>query len=300
MANPLTSSRFEKQHSSRMFLANILLAFISGLYILIQAKSVPTALTANIAHCKGVRVNTRRAVSKAEEFRRMVAQIAYKTWTKLPYQHQIWLSVDDLIEDGMFRAYQVAVGTWYDKSKASLCTSIYHAVRNHLHNEYIVRYGNEMRFASLEGAGIMDKRKRTRRGYTPAGMVSIDELKSMDDDRVVELPQLSTSEETIYSNVLTDCFVVPVLGKIYKEASSKLQDQMIIWLFQNKEKVHLKGTKFRRAAKEFRLLAEEHDLTYFDCEHLIRSPRCMNSLSHEILCVPYDLERPAPAMDREL
>ncbi len=242
-------------------------------------------------------MNTR--LGKAEAFRRMVAQIAYKTWMKIPRQHQTWIAVDDLIEDGMFKAYQIATGKWRDESRSSLSTSIYNAVRNHLHNEYIVKYGSEMRFASLEAAGIIDsnmKYKRKKKGNTPVGLFYIDDIR----DIPIELPQLSTSEETIYNNVLTHCFVVPVLGKIYQEASSKLREEMVHWFLQQREKIQTASPKFRRAVTEFRSLSEEYNLTYYDCQHLIHSPRCMNLLSHELLHVPYDLNHPAPAMDKEL
>lgn len=240
-------------------------------------------------------MQSKTAMRRVEGFRRMIAQLAYRMWCVLPHQHQIWIGVDDLIEDGMFRAFQITRSAWRDESRSSLCTTIYHAVHNHLYNEYVVRYGNEMRFASLESAGIIEKK---RKGNTPADIVSIDALQS--EEQVIELPQLSTSEATIYDNVLTDCFVVPVLGKIYQEASSRLQNEMIVWFLQNREKIHLKSPKFRRAAKEFRMLSKEFNLTYWDCEHLMHSPFCMNRLSHELLSVPYDINHPAPAMDKEL
>lgn len=245
-------------------------------------------------------MNARKAVNTVQGFRRMVAKIAFDTWKIIPRQHQIWISVDDLVEDGMFQAYQMMTGTWYDSSKSALSTAIFHTVRRHLFNEYIVRYGNEKRFATLESAGIIDydaKHKKEKRGNTPVGLVSLD----IPPTREEFLPlQLSTSEETIYNNVLTDCFVVPVLGRIYHEASSKLQHEMVVWFLQQPEKLHLKSPKFRRAAKEFRMLSKEFDLTYFDCAHLVHSPKCMNLLSHELLSVPYDLDNPTPLFNKEL
>lgn len=232
-----------------------------------------------------------RVFGKVQSFRRMIAQLAWRTWKTMPRQHQIWIDIDDLIEDGMFEAYRIVKSNWQDPSKGALSTVIYHVVKNHLHNEYIVRYGNEMRFATLESAGIV---KKKRKGLTPANLVSIDA------DKIGEPPQLSTSEETIYSNVLTDCFVIPVIGKIYQEASTRLQEEIVTWFLCNKEKIHTKGRRFRIAAKEFRGLAEEYDLTYFDCQHLFTSSKCMDLLSRELLWIPHSLDNPAPAADRQL
>jgi hypothetical protein len=203
----------------------------------------------------------------------------------------------------MFKAYEISIGKWFNTEKGALSTVIYHAVHNLFISEYIVKYGNEMRFASLESAGIIDydaKRRKKQRGNTPADMVSLDGLQPTGDDRVIQLPQLSTSEDTIYQNVLSDCFVIPVLGKIYKEASSKLQREMITWFLQQPEKLHLKSPKFRRAAKEFRMLTKEFDLTYTDCEHMIHSPKCMNRLSHEFRGLPHDFDNPTPLFNKEL
>src|ERR1700722_6850268 len=280
------------------FAANLVLAIAVRMRIIVASQSVLSTFVLLSSNMKEPRVMSRKAMNKVLEFRRMIAQLSFQTWKMLPHQHQIWIGIDDLIEDGMFKAYQLVQSNWHDTTKSALSTSIYHAVRNHLYNEYTLRYSNEMRFNTLEGAGIVDKRKRKSRGFTSAGVVPLDAVTPEGD--VYQPPELSTSEETIYNNVLTDCFVVPVLGKIYKEASSKLQDEMIVWFLQNKDKTHLQSPKFRRAAKEFRMLAKELDLTYTDCEHLIRAPLCMNKLSHELLSVPFDMEHPTPSFDKEL
>jgi hypothetical protein len=277
------------------------LAIKVGASIMFEAKSV---LVTNWLRMYLNREASRVKIAKVVQFRRMIAQIAWRTWRLMPKQHQIWISVDDLIEDGMFKAYQVASGKWFTESKSSLSTAIYHAVHNHLINEYIAKMASEQRFASLESAGIIDydaKHRKKQRGNTPTDMVSLDALQPiMGDDRVMLPPQLSTSEDTIYQNVLSDCFVVPVLGNIYKEASSKLQNQMVIWFLQQPEKLHLNSPKFQRAAKEFRMLSKDFDLTYYDCAHLIRSPKCMNHLSHMLTGLPYDLDNPTPIFNKEL
>jgi hypothetical protein len=281
---------------------NFLLAFNIVPCIILEAKSVPIAYMASKSTYKEV---SRVKIVKVVQFRRMIAQIAWRTWRLMPRQHQIWISVDDLIEDGMWKAYQIAAGKWFTESKSSLCTSIYHAVHNHLINEYIVKMANEKRFASLESAGIIgyaEKRRKKQRGNTPADLVSIDAMVShvLGEDRQPLPLQLSTSEDTIYQNVLSDCFVIPVLGKIYQEASSKLQHQMVVWFLQQPEKIHFESPKFRRAAKEFRMLSRECNLTYYDCKHLIRSPKCLNQLSINLVGVPYDLDHPTPLYNKEL
>lgn len=242
-------------------------------------------------------------VERLKGFRNMIARLAWQTWRQLPRQHQIWISTDDLIEDGMFKAYQVITSKWYDPNKSALSTTIYHVVQNHLFNEYIQRYGNEMRFASLESAGIIDynqKRKNKQRGLTPAGVYSLDGLTATTEEKkyVIDSPHLSTSETTIYDNVLTDCFVVPTLVKIYNGSSHRLKEEMVAWFLQNRDKVHMDGKKFRRAVKEFRSLSGEYDLTYYDCLHLLRSAQCMNRLSIQILSVPYNLDFPTPAYEK--
>lgn len=289
---------------------NLMLALPVDTHIIVLGQSVLNAL-AILMPTKGHKLGasmSKGALSKAMQFRRMVAQIAIGMWKMLPRQHQIWISVDDLVEDGMFRAYQIASGKWHDESKAKLSTAIYHAVHNHLLNEYIVKYTNEQRYATLESAGIVDydmKHKRRleskKKRNTPTSVVYIDEpVITGEGERVMELPQLSTSEDTIYRNVLSDCFVIPVLGKIYNEASSKLQDEMVVWFIQNKDKVHLKSSKFKRRAREFRMLSREYNLTYDDCLHIFQSPQCMNRLSHQLLGLPFNLDHPTPIFDKEL
>lgn len=239
----------------------------------------------------------------------LVCQLAWKAWRTLPRQHQIWIGVDDLVEDGMFKAYQVINSKWYDPNKAALTTVVYHAVHNHYMNEYIKKYGNESRFASLESAGIVDydakhkQRKEGKKGLTPAGVVSLDALATTDErGLILTPPQLSTSEDVIYNNVLTDCFVVPTLVKIYKEASNRLQEEMVEWFLPQEDKYFQEDTRksrsdnkrFRHAAKEFRMLSEDFNLTYYDCLHLIRSARCTDTLSRELFHIPYMLDYPAP------
>jgi hypothetical protein len=282
------------------FMKNILLANPVRICIIVEAKSVPITFWPSKSPNLEV---SRVKIAKVVQFRRMIAQIAWGTWRMLPKQHQVWISVDDLIEDGMYKAYEIAAGKWYTKSKASLCTAIHHAVHNHLHNEYIKKYGCEKRFASLESAGIItyaEKRRKKQRGNTPADVISLDAMVAPEGQEAILPPQLSTSEDTIYNNLLTDCFVIPVLGKIYQGASSKLQHEMIVWFLQQPEKLHPKAPKFRRAAKEFRMLSSEANLTYYDCLHLIRSPVCMNQLSINLLGIPYDIEHPTPIFNKEL
>jgi hypothetical protein len=292
-----------KPASIAYFVTNFLLAFNIGPCIILKAKSVPIAYMASKSTYKEV---SRVKIARVSQFRRMVAMLAWRTWRIMPKQHQIWISVDDLIEDGMYKAYEIAAGKWFTETKSSLCNAIYHAVHNHLINEYIVKYGNEKRFASQEAAGFLDydqKRNKKQRGNTPTEVISLDALQPIlgaMSDRVIMPPQLSVSEDTIYQNVLSDCFVIPILSRIYQEATSGLQDQMIVWFLQQPEKLHLKAPKFRRAAKEFRMLSREYDLTYYDCEHLIHSTVCMNKLSHELLAVPYDLDNPTPIYNKEL
>lgn len=233
-------------------------------------------------------------VEKVNSYRRMIAGLAWRAWVTLPRQHQIWIGLDDMIEDGMFKAYQVISSKWYDPNKSSISTTIYHSVQNYFQNEYIKQYGNEKRFASLESAGIVDydtkhrRKKQKQHGLTPAGLISLDalvELPKVQQEIILEAPQMSTSEESIYNAVLTDCFVVPVLVKIYTEASHRLKEEMFHWFLQNKGKIHIDGKKFRRAAREFRSLSNDFDLNYYDCLHLVQSPSCMWELTREIRAI---------------
>lgn len=246
-------------------------------------------------------------IKECNKFRRMIAQLAWNAWVTLPRQHQIWIGVDDMIEDGMFKAYQIITSKWYDPHKSSVSTAIYHAVHNHLNNEYIKRYCNESRFASLESIGVIDFDEKHRRkklgvvkGLTPAGMVSIDALADFpksQQEAILESPKMSTSESTIYDSALTNCFVVPALTKIYKEASIRLRHEMVCWFIHTKLG-HEDGRRFRRAAREFREFAETLNLTYYDCLHLVRSQSCMDTLSRELLGVPFLLDYPSPGAER--
>ena len=78
------------------------------------------------------------------------------------------------------------------------------------------------------------------------------------------------------------------MHEIYLNASQELKVSMVDWFWYKKDKVHLKSKPFQIAAKEFRVLAQQQQLTHIDCLHLVRSPSCLDKLSRTIFEIPYD------------
>lgn len=241
---------------------------------------------------QGARMKARKEVP-IENYRRLVAQQAWKAWRCLPFSTRTWIGIDDMIEDGMWSVHWfLNKSKCYDPSRSHKYTTILtHILHNMYIRKYIEKYGSQKSgWSRVDGKlvpiyvdsleAMRDRMKEGRAGI---------------DDVVGQIPSLSVTEESIVQSMLTECFVVPALSRVYKQASISLQEEIVNW-FWFKSKVHTKGKPFRRLSGEFRELCKEEMVRYDDCMHLIRSPKCLDSLSRELLWIPYDINNPTPDM----
>jgi hypothetical protein len=240
-----------------------------------------------------------RARIKIESYRKLVAMQAWKAWRRLPMQTRIWIDIEDMIEDGMRESWKLT--KTFNPSWASFTTALFHRLHHFYINEYLEYHSAQQRgWARIDGK------------LAPIPHVSIQAMeysmnrKAQISDKgraevIGMIPALVVSSDSIVENAITECFVVPALEKIYKEASPRLQDAFVEWfLTTDKSRIHKKGKPFKKSAKEFRELCKEVNVTCNDCVHLVRSPSCLDTLSRDLFGVPRDLNFPTPRVERML
>jgi hypothetical protein len=246
----------------------------------------------------------KRVTVSVEQYRKLVAMQAWEAWRKLPMQTRIWIDVDDMIEDGMKEAWKLT--KTFNPSWASFGTAVYHRIHRYFINEYL-------EFHSAYKRGWMPATKnhkaysKTRHGnkvtfefQSMEALMKTSENESFESSGI--FPALVTSPDSIFENVVTECFVIPTLEKVYKEATPRLQEMIYVWFLSTnvKERNCTKGKPFKKAAKEFRELCKHEQLSCNDCLHLVRSPSCLDKLSRDLFHIPYSLEAPCPAAERVL
>lgn len=230
------------------------------------------------------------ALTERERYRKIVAKQAWMAWRALPFNVRTWIGVEDMIEHGMWTAFKFFWRGRYDASRSdAVITSLYH----YLHNMYIRDY------VSVYGAWKRGWEMRNGK-YVSLTMVSLQGMQARLDktlDEVVgDIPSLVTTEDSIIQNMETNCFVIPALVKVYKQATPKLQSEIVTWFLAQDSKIHTKSKPFQRLAGEFRELCMKEHVKCDDCIHLVTSPVCLDSLSRELCGIPYDLNFPTPGV----
>lgn len=234
-----------------------------------------------------------------EKYRRLVAQSAWKAWRCLPQHIRVWISIEDMIEDGMFWACRWSI-KHYDKNRGlSFTTGLTHGLHNFYIRMYISWYGAQQRGWEpriIEVEKIVKGKVKIvkERKLFPMPVYSLDameaglrEKNNSSYDIAGEIPALVTGTDAIMQNAFTECFVVPSLISVYEQASDNLKGEFINWFWQ-KSKTHKHGNRFDKLAGEFRELCATQHIYYDDCIHLVRSPECLNSLSMKLFWLPYD------------
>lgn len=231
-----------------------------------------------------------------ESYRKLVAMQAWKAWRRLPIQTRMWIAVEDMIEDGMRESWKLT--KTFNPDWASFTTALYHRLHRFFINEYLEHHSAQQRgwaringkLAPIPHASLQAMEFRMSK-YKDSSL----------DDVVGQIPALIVTPDSIFDNAVTECFVVPTLGKIYHDASPKLQAAIVEWfLTTDKSRIHKKGKPFKKAAKEFRDLCEHRSVTCDDCVHLVRSPSCLDTLSRNLFNIPRDLDNPTPIVERML
>jgi len=217
---------------------------------------------------------------QAENFRRLVAREAWSMWRTLSGHTRVWLGVDDLIEEGMRWVAMVGIPQWR-MWRGSVGTFICTGVRNLFRDmrSYLRRTGrDDYRELSLDGL-LADSRQDAR-------------------DHMAKEINWALRDTMASQKVTQDCMVVPVVLEVYRRASAPLRREMTNWFLntQDQGRLHLETRTFRLARDEFRGLAQRGGLGMEDCEHVLKSPSCLDQLSREWRWVPFNLECPTPAL----
>lgn len=204
-------------------------------------------------------------VSVAEGYRKMVAQAAWKTWRKLPPHTRIWLSIEDLIQDGMNWVVTVGIPK-YRQDQASLCTFLYIGIGNYFKGEYLKSVYAEKRY---EGRTV---------SLEELDLMGVDDKQYDLETRVEALRSDKDAEKT-----LRGCWAVPMVVRIFKKASELLRRELKKWFLGMKNsRLHMKKCRFWVARMEFLELAEKEGLEYDDCYHILSSPGCLGELKFSI------------------
>lgn len=194
----------------------------------------------------------------AEGYKNLVAQEARKWWLKLPAHTRVWVSLEDLIEQGMCWVMMQGVPRW-DRKKSALSTFLYSGLQN--------------KFSDI----VMGLRRQRRNDFRE---ISLEQLMAQQVERkdFVVVPRAVRDVMTAQT-ILKDCFVVPLVMDVYRKASNPLKNEIIQWFVPKGGRVRLDTPKFYRACFEFRRLAQGNGLAYEDCEHLLASPHCLGALT---------------------
>jgi|HubBroStandDraft_5_1064220.scaffolds.fasta_scaffold00789_9 hypothetical protein len=218
------------------------------------------------------------AIHLAEGFRRMVAEQAWITWRRLPPHTRAWLSVEDMVSDGMRWAVMDGVPAWEPK-KGRLSTWMYIGLRTYFDKTYeswyLVQKRHEGGTFSLQGL-LLNKSEE----HKSDTLVMADRLGD------VAAPE----------KIIMDCYVADLIKDIYDEGSKNLQAEIKRWFLGGLERIRLTSPTFVKASSEFRERAGARHLHYEECRHLLGSPSCLDRLSRAVMHTPYDLNYPTPGI----
>ena len=217
------------------------------------------------------------AMHLAEGFRRMVGEQAFITWQKLPPHTRAWLSVEDMLSDGMHWVVYSIIPRW-EPRRGALSTFLYKCIRTYFDKTY-------------ESVYLTKGRWEGRTTSLQALLYKSDEPQS---DTLVMADLLGDVTEP--ERIIRDCYVAELIKQIYDESSDRLKQEIKRWFLGGLERVRTNSPNFLLASREFRSLAGVRHLHYEECNHLIHSPKCLDKLSREILLVPFDLDHPTPGL----
>lgn len=223
----------------------------------------------------------------ASKFHNMVAKEAHRVWRTLPSHTRVWVSVEDIMQDGMIKLVTEIIPK-LNKERASLSTFAYRSIRNYLDDEYTVKFGGRTK--------KLPSGRRWYQRHNEGSTVGIEDLVVTGRERRNCWDALhSMARNLVQSDMSRECWVVPTLLEIHTKASNELKSEIVHWFLTN-ERLRLDTPKFCSCCKEFRSLASECGFDVEDCRHLFQSPVCMDQLSRELRWVPYNLEHPTPAL----
>ena len=192
----------------------------------------------------------------AKNYERMVAKAAWWAWRKLPNHTKIWVSVEDMVEDGM-RFVTLDVLPKWKEERGSMSTVITVAIYRYFSQNYFQHY-------------VCQRRDESE-------VHSLDGLKELDPEIEDWVAGVKDGREEILKRL----FVVAAVREVYNQATPELKEQITRWFFTGK-RVHKKTREFRKVGREFRQKAYKIGLGFEDCVFLMNNPDCMNELRGRI------------------
>src|SRR5947209_4070813 len=69
----------------------------------------------------------------------MVTKLAWKTWQQLPVHTRTWISIEDMVLDGLRWVEMAGLARW-NKKRGGLSTILYVGVSNYYYDHYLVRF----------------------------------------------------------------------------------------------------------------------------------------------------------------
>lgn len=166
-------------------------------------------------------------VVRMENFTSLFYKFAIKCWNKLPNAHKTWVSVEDLVQDGMVFARFKLVPN-YDVRRAAFITILQ---------------------MSLEQFYSRKLRALYRKKRMPI------EIKETEQEERVQQEDVSVAVSQA------------AVEKVYLEASPLLKEYMGKWFFKvggGVRRIRI-SEPFKQARNEFQLLAMKHNVTPENC-----------------------------------
>ena len=155
------------------------------------------------------------------KFLPLVVKKAKECWLKLPPQTRAWVSLDDLIQEGVLFVKYEALSEFKPK-KSSLLVFLWMRLESFFTNKMTHHY-RKCRF----------------------------------DGRNVSLNSILQSGVT-FSTIEEELSAIKAATQIYRFGSPTLRSYLIYWFRpEDEKKIHTSGTKFSEAVKEFNMLGRK-------------------------------------------
>jgi hypothetical protein len=169
-------------------------------------------------------------IAVIEQYKKMVYQLAFKSWRQLPVSVRMWVDPEDLVADAY--VYILALAKFsYQKNRAGKSTFLWTGISN-LFLNFALKHQAKKRFGwhvPLEDVNWLGKQ----------------------DKKIAEKESLDA------------------LSRIYAEASEDCRDRIKKWFGQTAVKTR-RSKKERQFYEEFCFLAKKNGLTKEDCRELMR------------------------------
>lgn len=234
-----------------------------------------------------------------KSYKNMVRQKAWFYWKKLPSTVKVWISPEDVIEDGLQWAVTIGYEKWDESRGGNFGTFLWHGLEHYLDDKYRSYFNAEMR-SDLLREKIGKRRYRVignRLSFIDAAMrenQQYDEGENIDFESVFKIKPKGV-------DFLTACYAADYLIKLYQECSDELKLALVRWfirppgdrrLTSRRYFKQLAGDRFVENSREFRELAQSYRLDIFDCRHIMSSPECLDKVSRTLLWMPYNINEP--------